>query len=308
MWTRALELYIVGVGLTFLFLVWAIYTGHGGIKDMPQPLDWGHYSVQALLMRYTFGWADFLVRFAILMLIAPFVFWLVAKRKWWLALIGIITVWWFRGTGFTYSWQLVFNGAIIVGFYWQEIRNQFGALKARTRSLIKRSWAALAALTFSASYASVFVLSLLNHLWGDGLLPTWLQHLTFTWDWLNADIWLYADKWTMGPLRILLFLIWFPVLYWIVRRYEQQIGSYTKGVVEMLGQNSLFVYTAHAFIVLAFRLYLIPAHTNFIENFFITGLAVILLIAITKAYKKYQPHLAHLNPKIFIPKIGKMSA
>lgn len=307
MWARALELYIVGVGLTFLFLAWAIFSGHAGIKDMPQPFDWGHYSVQALLMRYTFGWADFLVRFAILMFIAPFVFFLVAKRLWWLALAGIITAWAFRGQGFTLSWQLLFNGAIIIGYYWYEIQGWFRSLTSRTRSIIKRSLAAAAALTFAISYASVYVLSLLFHLWGDNHLPHWWQHVAYIWGNWNYDIWLYADKWTMGPVRVALFFIWFPVLYWIVRRYEAQLSKYTHGLVELLGRNSLFVYTVHAFIVLGFRLYLIPAKTNFIENFLITGLGLVLLVSITYLYKRIEPSLAGLIPrfnKLIFSKVG----
>src|SRR5579862_1411459 len=286
MWTRALELYVVGTALTFIFLAWAIFTGHAGIKDMPVPFDWGHYTIQALLMRYTFGWADFLVRFAILMFIAPFVFFLVATRLWWLALIGIITAWAFRGQGFTLAWQLIFNGGIIIGFYWQKIGDWFRGLQPARRRLIKRSVGGVALVSFAVSYASVFVLSLLFHLWGDNHLSHWWQHVAYDWGNWNYDVWLYADKWTMGPLRVALFATWFPTLYWIVRRYEAKINHLSRGVLELLGRNSLFVYAVHAFIVLGFQIYLIPAKTNFIQNFLITGLGLALLIGITKLYKK----------------------
>jgi hypothetical protein len=295
MWTRALELYLVGTALTFLFLAWAIFSGHPGIKDMPQPFDWGHYTIQALLMRYTFGWADFLVRFAILMLIAPFVFYVVAKGKWWLALAGILIAWVFRGQGFTLAWQLIFNGGIILGFYWQQIEDRFRALRASRRRLFKRSVSAAALLTFTISYASVYVLSLLFHLWGDNKLPHFWQHIAYDWGNWNHDVWIYGDKWTMGPLRVALFIIWFPTLYWLVRRYEEPLGRYTRGILELLGRNSLFVYTAHSFIVFAFVLYLIPPKTNFVQNFLITGLAIALLVAITYIYKWLQHRLTTLN-------------
>jgi hypothetical protein len=287
MWLRAAELYLVGVGLTFLYLAWAIYSGHGGIKDMPWPFDWGHYSGQALLMRYTFGWADFLVRFALLMLIAPFVFFLVAKGKWWLALAGIVTAWALRGQGFTLAWQLIFNLGILIGYYWYELEKWYASsVKPKQKMIIKTSFAAVAATTFLASYASVYVLSLLNHLWIDNHLPIWLQHVTWTWNRLNYDIWVYADKWTMGALRVFLFFMWFPVLYWLVRRHEAKLNRLTGGVVELLGRNSLFVYTAHSLIVFVFKLYLIPSQTNFIQNFLITGLGLVLLIVLTMLYKK----------------------
>ncbi len=296
MWTRAAELYVVGVGSTLLFLSWVELSHHSPIKDaLPSPFPWHHYIEQALLMRFTYGWADFLVRFAILMLIAPFVFYLVAKGKWWLALIGIFTAWTLRGEGFTLAWQLIFNLGIIIGFYWQRINDGYRKLHAKQRRYIKRGFAAAAAITFLISYSSVYVLSLLFHLWGWGILPHWLQHVAYDWGNWNHTIWLYADKWTMGPIRVVLFFLWFPVLFWIFRRYENRINNYTKGVLELLGRNSLMVYTIHAFIVFILKMYLIPPKTSFVENMVFTGGALLLLVASVKIVKRFQLNLAHFS-------------
>ncbi|MGH7157221.1 MAG: OpgC domain-containing protein [Candidatus Saccharimonadales bacterium] len=305
MWKRAAQLYVAGVGLTLIFLSWVEFTHHAPIKDaLPSPFPWHHDIVQALLMRFTYGWADFLVRFAILMLVAPVVFYVIAKGKWWLALGGIVIAWFFRGQSFTLAWQLIFNGGILIGFYWQNTEKKFRALPVRRRRLTKRAFAIAAGITFAASYASVFVLSLLFHLWGANLLPHYWQHVAYDWGNWNADIWLWADKWTMGPLRVALFFIWFPVLYWIVRKFEKPIAKYSRGVLELLGQNSLFVYTAHSFIVFAFKMYLIPASTSVLQNFSITGAALVLLIAITKLYKMAEPSIIKL-PKL---RLGSNSA
>lgn len=294
MWKRAAQLYVAGVGSTFLFLAWVDFTNHVPIKDtLPDPIPWGHYIVQGLLMRFTYGWADFLVRFAILMIFAPFVFYLVAKGKWWLALAGIITAWYFRGQGFSLAWQLIFNSGIIVGFYWQKLEAAYNRLRPGQRRLLNRSLLATALITFTASYASVYVLSLLNHL-HDSLTP-WLRHVTFTWDRLNADVWVYAQKWTMGPLRIALFFIWAPTLYMIVRRYERQIARASRGFLEMLGRNSLFVYTTHAVIVFTLKMYFIPPQTSVLENSLITTIGLIILISITMGYTRLRPHWPQLK-------------
>ncbi|HVS78904.1 MAG TPA: OpgC domain-containing protein [Candidatus Saccharimonadales bacterium] len=294
MWKRAIELYVVGTGLTLLYLCWFEFSHHAPIKDvLPSPLPWHHIIEQALLMRFTYGWSDFLVRFAILMLIAPFVFYLIAKGKWWLALAGVIVAWIFRGQGFTLSWQLIFNLGIFVGFYWQQLDRQFRKLSAKQRRAVKRGMAAASIVTFSLSYASVFLLSFLNRHY-DSITP-WLRHLTFTWNHYNADIWVYAQKWTMGPWRVAMFFLWFTTLYWFVRRYEQPIARYSYGLLELLGRNSLFVYTAHSVIVFAFYMYLIPAHTGLWQNFLITALGLVLLIAITRAYKLVEPFLASIK-------------
>ncbi|HZP55421.1 MAG TPA: OpgC domain-containing protein, partial [Candidatus Saccharimonadales bacterium] len=98
MWKRALELYIVGTLLTFIFLAWVEFTHHAPIKDtLPSPFPWLHYIGQALLTRFTYGWGDFLVHFAALMIIAPFIFYLLTRRKLWLALVAIAAMWLLRG-------------------------------------------------------------------------------------------------------------------------------------------------------------------------------------------------------------------
>jgi hypothetical protein len=51
MWTRAAELYLVGTGLTLIYLAWAVFTNHPYIKDsLPVPFPWHHYIEQALVV------------------------------------------------------------------------------------------------------------------------------------------------------------------------------------------------------------------------------------------------------------------
>jgi hypothetical protein len=303
MWTRAAELYVVGVGLTFLFVSWVVFSHHPPIKDaLPSPFPWHHYIYEGLLMRFTYGWADFLVRFAILMFIAPFVFYLVEKVKWWLAAGAIFIAWLFRGQGFTLAWQLIFNGGIIIGFYWGQVEAAFRKLKKPRRRQIKAAVFAVAGITVFASYMSVYLLSLLFHMWGWNRLPHWGQHIAYDWGNWNHDVWLYADKWTMGPVRVALFAFWFTALYWLIRRYESLISRYSRGLLELLGRNSLMVYTIHSFIVFIFKMYLIPTHTNLALNFLITGAGLILLICLTNLYVKLKPMLkTHVTPRLWVP-------
>jgi hypothetical protein len=290
MWTRAAELYVVGVGLTLFFVAWVVFTHHPPIKDaLPVPFPWHHYIKEALLMRFTYGWADFLVRFAILMLIAPFVFYLVAKGKWWLAATGIFIAWLFRGQNFTLAWQLIFNGGIIIGFYWNKLESGFRRLAQPRRRQIKTIVFGITGITLAISYLSVYLLSLLFHLWGWNRLPTWGQHIAYDWGNWNHDVWLYADKWTMGPLRVVLFAFWFTALYWLARRYENQVNQFSHGLLELLGRNSLMVYTIHAFIVFTFKMHLIPTHTNVVQNFLITAAGLMLLITISALYVRLKP-------------------
>lgn len=292
MWTRALELYAAGLAFTFLFLCWVEFTHHAPIKDMlPSPFPWHHYIGEALLMRFTYGWADFLVRFALLMFIAPFAFYLVSRGKWWLMLALSIGAWLFRGDGFTLSWQLIFNLAILVGFYWDRLQALWRRQSQARRRQVINLFSAAALTSFLLSYASVYLLTWLNEWYGS--LTPWLRHLTFTWNNYNADIWVYAQKWTMGPLRLLLFFIWFPVLYGLFRRYETGINRLSRGLLEMLGRNSLFVYSAHAVIIFVMKMYFIPAQTGLLQNFLITLAGLVLLVAVTWLYvNRLRPRLA----------------
>lgn len=296
MWARAAELYVVSVALTLFYTWWAVASNHTGIKyGLPATIDWHWIIVHTLTFRYQYGWADFLSRFTILMLIAPFAFWLLTKGKWPLVLAGSIIAWIFRDNNFIMAWQLLFIGAMIVGFHWHEILGRINSLKARQKRIIKRSLYAAAGITFTVSYGSVYLLSLLNdHI---SSLPQWLESFTFHWNSFNEYSWLYAEKWTMGPLRIALFLFWATVLYMWVRKHEQKINRYTKGILELLGQNSLFVYGLHSFITFGFKFF-IPAKTNFLINFGITLMALLALIWGTMAYKAARlnwPHISMTN-------------
>jgi hypothetical protein len=288
MWRRALELYVGSIVLSLLFTALAVYLNHPSIKDgLPATLNWPHIIYETFLMRYGFGWADFLDRFAILMFLAPFGFYLISKGKWWLLSIISIVAWAFRGNNFTLSWQIIFTLGMLTGYYWNELKQKFAALKPSTQKRLKISLTLFTAITFVLSYASVFFLSKLNQrlLGNPASLSPWWTSLTNHLNAANQYIWLYTQKWTMGPVRIVLFMAWFIFLFWLVARYERRITRLTRGVVELLGRNSLFVYIDHAFIVFGFKFF-IPPNTNIWQNFGITAAALAVLIATTILYHR----------------------
>jgi len=286
MWRRAAELYIASVILTLLFTAAAIIFNHTGIKEgIYTTTNWPSIIRDTLLMKYGFGWADFLDRFAILMFLAPFGFYLLTKGKWWLLAAASLLAWGFRANNFILAWQIIFTLGMMIGYYWFELRGRFHSLTAKTQKRITRTIFAVTAVSFTLSYASVYILSVLNEKIAS--LPSALVHLTNTWNSSNAYVWIYAQKWTMGPLRIVLFLFWFSALFMLVNRYQTTITKYTWGIVEMLGQNSLFVYVAHAFIVFIFKLFIAPDKPILI-NFVVTTAALISLIVVTMFYVKYK--------------------
>jgi hypothetical protein len=288
MWKRAGELYIGSILLTLLFTYAAIYFKHTTIKDgIPDVINWSHIFKETVFMRYGYGWADFLDRFAILMFLAPFGFYLLSKGKWWLLMAVSVIGWAWPGSGFTLHWQIIYALGMILGYHWHEVRARFGKLSATSRKSIKISLAVITVITFGLSYLSVYVLSLLNEKLAS--LSVGLQQFTLHWNSVNAYVWRFAEKWTVGPLRLVLFLIWFSVLFMVVQRHEKSINRYTKGMIQTVGQNSLFVYIAHAFIVFIFKLFIAPGKPLFI-NFIVTAAALASLLIVTKAYTRLPNH------------------
>lgn len=305
MWTRALELYLASIFFTLLFTAAAVFLNHQTIKyGLYNVINWPHIIKETVLMRYGYGWADFLDRFAILMFIAPITFYLLAVGRWWL-MISLSFVVWLAGQriavdNFTMTWQFLFNLAMLTGFYWQAITDKWYSLSYRLKHKIKLWVIWLSAISFSLSYASVYLLSVLNEkLTG---LPHWLYSLTLNWNTANAWVWQFGQKWTMGPLRIVLFLLWFATLFMFVHKYSGGINRRTKHLVELLGRNSLLVYIIHAFVVFAFKLF-IPTDSTLWVNFIITAGALVCLFVVTLLYKAYEDSInAGVNHAIRILK------
>ena len=306
MWGRAAELYIASVILTLSYSYIVVATNHWYIKaGLPNPIDWHHVITQTLLLRFDYGWADFLGRFAILMLIAPFVFYFISKGFWKLVLMGIIVAWFFRGENFTLGWQILFNGGMLIGYYWNEIHRWWRQLTQSRRNTIKRSVIGITAISFAFSYATVYFLSVLNHALEQ--LPIWLHNLTLSWNHLTDRIFVYAQKWTMGPLRVVLFFLWASVGYLIVSRHEIAIDKKTRGLLLVIGQNSLFVYIFHSIVVFVFKFF-IPAQTNPLQNTLIVSLALAIVIGGTYGYRYIRltwPHLSISSAKDYAYRKGR---
>lgn len=279
MWVRALELYVLSVALTLLFTYWAVSSHHIFIKyGLPPTIDWGRILVDTLTMRYSFGWADFLPHYAVFMFFAPIVFWLLTKGKWWIVVLASIALWSVRGLNFDLAWQTVFLLGMFAGFYWKYVGGWLEKLKTKKHQDTRRSIYFLTAITFLISYSSVYVLSLLNYYW-DRLPFGWLQFTEY-WNDANTLTWPFFDKWTMAPGRILMFLLWFTAAYLVVERYQDKIQKWSRGLFELLGRNSLFVYVAHAFLIFGLK-FKIPPHTNLLSNFGFTLFALVVIIIAT---------------------------
>ena len=282
MWSRAAQLYICAVALTLLFTYWAVASGDTSIKyGLPAVIHWPQIITDTLTLQYSFGWADFLPHYVIFLLAAPFVFYLLLKGKWWVVVPASIAIWTQRGQeGFDLAWQTIFFGGMIIGFYWDTLREWLATLAPSRQTILRRSVYTAAGATFVVSYLSVYLLSELNA--HSAALPAWLAAVTAQWDQANTYVWQFLEKWTMEPGRIITFMLWFAALYMLCEKHEATIKRVTRGAFETLGRNSLFVYGLHALVIFVLHLAL-RGHTNFWQNALITAGVLAVIWGITYA-------------------------
>ena len=285
-WKRALLLYALTVFFTFLYTAWAILEPDSNKYTTMWMGDFPTFLRKTLTLRYTFGWADFLARYAVFMLAAPFAVWLIAKGKAWIVAIGSIVIWiLFRHTDIflPYSaWQIIFMFSIILGYYLPHIESWFRSLSKIHRSIITGIICSTALVTYIASMFSLVIIPI--------LYPDNQIIAAF-----NGQLMSHFDKDHLDPARITIGMLWFTALYMAFRRYEKVISRYTLGILEVFGRQSLLVYCTHAFILFAIDIYFLPPadHTK-IANTLVT-LAVMTIIYFI-AY--YRAHITRFGRKI----------
>lgn len=247
--SRTAQLYIVFVILTigFTLIAWAL-TGTPGLKHGYAPLGTSFWQLlwQTLTLQYVYGWIDFLRLYIIFMLATPLALWLLRHGWWYVVLMTSTGVWWLfpnettNTDGFMLmpiSWQLVFFAGLVVGFHWPEIAGAWRRITSAKRVMIGRTFVAAMLVTALASTGLVYGEHFGTAL-GDQLAQ---QHRSIEYD--NFD----KNRLPLG--RLVLGTIWFWALFWLVRRYEPQIISRLGWLLTPLGQNSLYVYIMHSFVV-----------------------------------------------------------
>ncbi len=283
MWQRAGVLYVLAVVFTFFYTAWAVLSPETHKYDTLYNRDGVRFLIDTFTIRYAFGWADFLTRYAAFMLAAPFAVYLIAKKKAYIVAIVSFVVWFFlrdveRFLPFA-SWQIVFMYGIIVGYYLPHIESAFQSIVHHKRKVILGSLWALGVLSFVGSIIWIQVIPYLaSHYDWAANLP-----IVNTLNSALANVWPYFSKDHVDPARIAIGVIWFSALYSFFRVYERPINHMTRGVLDTLGKNSLFVYGLHAFIIFFLDLYFNPSgQDSFIANTLVTALVLVIIYRMTK--------------------------
>lgn len=283
MWKRAAVLWALAVFFTLFYTAWAVLSPESPKYDTLYSRDAIRYLIDTFTIRYAFGWADFLTRYAAFMFVAPFAVYCIAKQRAYLVAILSVTIWILfrdveRFLPFA-SWQIIFMYGIIVGYYLPHIEQTFLSLTRKHRGLALGGLWALGGLSFIGSILWIQIIPYLAFHY------EWVASLQIVKD-LNGtlvNIWPYFSKDHIDPARIAVGVVWFAALYSFFRVYETPINRWTRGVLDTLGKNSLFVYGLHAFIIFFIDMYFNPSgQDSFITNTLVTALVISIIYRMTK--------------------------
>lgn len=273
-WKRAALLYILATFFTLFYTAWAALEPESAAHQTLYGREPWRFIVDTLTLRYAFGWAEFLNRYALFMLVAPFAVWLVAKGRAWIVAVMSFAVWFFlrdveRFLPFS-PWQLVFMYGIILGYYLPQIEQWFRDLTPTTKRALFITVCSVALVTYLASIWLFVAVPLLP----DSPAKE-----------LYAQLVPLFDKNHLAPARIAIGVVWFAALYMTIRRYESQISRATHGVIEVFGRQSLFVYTFHAFVLFIIDLYFAPPPGHSIIANTLVTLFVLVIIYMAAYYR-----------------------
>lgn len=242
---RAFQLYVTSIILMLIFTIigWLFFMDNPGLKPGIRPLTQplGEVLFGAITYKYIYGWADFLRLYAIYIFIAPVALWLLRKGWWYIVLLLSALVWWLFDINtmggsnellMVLPWQFIFFSGFTIGYNWSHLVAYWQSLKLKTRKTINLVINTVAVLTIAVN---ILLVSLAPHY-------TWAKQSL-------SVLGPYFDKLSLPLPRVLLFAAWFWFGFWLFNRYEKQINKYLGWLLLPFGQNSLYVYIMHAFLV-----------------------------------------------------------
>ncbi len=255
LWTRAFQLYLTSIVLTFLFtFVGQFFIGNTGLK-YGIFTDWTHWwdlLYKTITLSYTYSWADFLRLYAIFIFFAPIALWLLRKGWWYIMLTISVAVWSLYPflpqdpiIAQPFSWQLLFFAGLTIGFYWDTILATWRSLSIKLRKTI--GWTVVAAFLVSVTAAFLLVF---GHEFG-GAVGAQLDKIHHI-----VEIHFHKDR--LSIERLAIGATWFWGLFYLFRRFEATIIKYAGWLLLSFGMNSLYVYTISAFVIFFMHLVIYP--------------------------------------------------
>lgn len=292
-WMRALDIYLIYIAASLAAVFIALALG-SSVGPQQVPSSGGSLVGQLLSLRFSSGLAIFLKFYAIYMLFAPFVLYVLYKwkRLWFLPLVlsallyiahaphphNLIALGEF--TGFV-TWQLYFVIGLTLARFRLTILSWFYSLNRKTSTAIKGAVVGFAGVCLALSALVGFNFSpYLQKGLESGWLPLKLQQA-------YAHLYVYKpglDNWFMdgrlGVLRPLAALLFLAAAYVLYQRYKEPLLRFSGKFVVTMGENTLWIFVAQALAIPA--LAALPLPRNFASNILLTAVLFGLMWAVAK--------------------------
>ena len=249
---RALLLYaaMIVAGCVYVAIEWS-----GLVHGMPHThlideahRNWGEIIWGFVTLEQPHTWVYFLALYAVFLLLSVGAVWLLRRRLAWLlaALSIAIYCWGQLHDTMWMKWQLLFFGATLAGFYFEQLRAWRQAIAPRRAARLRVALFATAGTTIMLSAIATFWPELLP-----GSLASQLDNL-------------FREA-TMSPARIGLSVLWFTALTFVFYDITPWLRRHTGGIIEYIGSHSLQAYLAHGLIICLINLAL-PDSANWLLN------------------------------------------
>lgn len=280
LWSRGFQLYVWAVGISLFFSLWGLlwpYGGHiaPGLDQLQGPDTPANFLLRTFILEFSYGWSGFLKFYAVYIALAPIAIWLLRKNLWWLLLAVCSSVWLYGldKDNWWYSWQLLFYGGTVVGFYVPEIQAWWRALPRLGRTILS---SAVLTVSLGVLMLSVFFTHGWNVVKADWSPMSFDQYLAAR-SWIDP----LFDRVSLQPLRVITAALWFSALVLLFLKFQPFIKKWLGWLLMTYGQNSLYVYILHGFFVYALDL-LLPRHAIIPLNALLIASVVLILWYLTK--------------------------
>nr|HEX2914884.1 OpgC domain-containing protein [Chloroflexia bacterium] len=241
---RAWQLYLWNIIVALGYLLLAYFTPLHTRKEAvaPPPNFDFDLVVKLLTLKQSFGWSDLLATYAVLVAISPVVLYFLLRKKtpW---VLGLSWAFWLGyqvfpqhfspeiGTFPLFAWQLLFVNGLVIGYHREAIKEFFSRIpKWKLYTPLLVTFFSLLALGIAWVFAGAFA--------GNADL-----------NWFLGEMF---DKMALRPGRVLTFFVFFATLYVGLSYFWEPIRKALGWVLIPLGQNSLYVYILHGFVVSIF--------------------------------------------------------
>lgn len=246
----------------------------------------------AFLLKYLYGYADFLPYYAFFLIASIPLLYALRKQLWWFVL-AIGTICWFEPRiidwgfySYHFYWAAYFIYGLVFGYYYDRFLAWKDTVSKKDRRVLGNTLIVVSVCVVLCNYMAQYLPKVSSRMAG---LPFLGGPIVDLGGFVREIDLTYLQTALMnnrsGVFRLVVFLITGAGVLVLFSRYEKTIDKYAGRVLGLFGQQSLRTYILHAYFVFLALLFFQP--TNFVSNSIVTAsLVYILWLTIDRGWFK----------------------